>query len=979
MAGNDFIQGRDGKMQGRRPRKNKPPRPADERLKDTAQYRLEQLNSNPVHQRLFEEMWERYRQHVPTDELRGGLVANGKSLQNHPEEQDAQRALLDQAMAVLATVKDKTARERAAFWSNPLARGFDGNGSLDVRIILLEEIATTPAGRKLLEAEKAQFEKEGDRISAGRLNAALTRGKTIAHERTEHYRLEDQKKRNAEKAVGDKGMRTKQANCPDPRNSLKFLYRDTLAKQWDPDNVDFEGKPLKAYEVKPLSNIPGDWICPTCGHHFTMEMKRRVTLHIDGKEACSQCRGRTNFKRSRDAVEGLVDIAGKDPEALAAVDYHFLQSMMADAGLAGRGEDLDEANNPIVRLIARGEVTTSELLAMHGPSQLQDLLDEAEKAGDGIAEFETDERTAFSTPHADENPQARYPSGSLVRSAALAAALPENQRDAYLDSLNDKIWVNVFDADVDAAADPAGVLAEVRAAADGSGNPWVSGLAARFAKEYEETAAYTPPVGYQGEFEPTMFQRRFALQVAETMKRGTPGAPDGGNNGLAAYMNWSGVGAGKTLGSIIAVREVGAENTLLLCPANLRDQWSKELRSAYPDTEVIVARDQDHLKEIARQNSSGGRRVIIVNYDKLSGRKAGEMRDDIAETLRPLTKTVDAIVLDEVHQVKQRYEGKASQRKGALTEFIRSVGRAKKNSEKPAVVIGMSATPVVNNLTEASNLYEMVTGYKARFGTDPTMQNANAAHARMSRIGLRWVRNYPVPVERIYDEPIDLTPVSAQVAEAIQAGRRKGGLSASVVEKALLPHKLDRISSLVRGKDRPVIVYTQMVEGISGQIAERVRSDLAAAGDDRTVEVYTGDVPLKKREEILDRFRTGKTHVLVASGPIATGVDGLQRACSEAVVVSPAWTAAQDEQLVGRLHRTGQMNPVKITYVQSQIEMPDGQVWSWDGGRLRLVEEKRGLARHVTDGQRAQVVTGDESEMSSRLVGGIPEGIAGKG
>jgi len=55
----------------------------------------------------------------------------------------------------------------------------------------------------------------------------------------------------------------------------------------------------------------------------------------------------------------------------------------------------------------------------------------------------------------------------------------------------------------------------------------------------------------------------------------------------------------------------------------------------------------------------------------------------------------------------------------------------------------------------------------------------------------------------------------------------------------------------------------------------------------------------------LDGFLEGDIDVLIGSSAIGTGVGGLQRVCSRLIVNVLRWTAAEFEQLKGRIYRQG--------------------------------------------------------------------------
>ena len=65
---------------------------------------------------------------------------------------------------------------------------------------------------------------------------------------------------------------------------------------------------------------------------------------------------------------------------------------------------------------------------------------------------------------------------------------------------------------------------------------------------------------------------------------------------------------------------------------------------------------------------------------------------------------------------------------------------------------------------------------------------------------------------------------------------------------------------------------------------------------------YTGD-----DKTGLEGFLNGDIDVLIGSSAIGTGVDGLQQVCNRLIVNVLPWTAAEFEQLKGRIYRQGQL------------------------------------------------------------------------
>jgi len=79
---------------------------------------------------------------------------------------------------------------------------------------------------------------------------------------------------------------------------------------------------------------------------------------------------------------------------------------------------------------------------------------------------------------------------------------------------------------------------------------------------------------------------------------------------------------------------------------------------------------------------------------------------------------------------------------------------------------------------------------------------------------------------------------------------------------------------------------------------------------------YTGDWPPVIRETAIKRFCSGEVQVIVGTlDSLSEGIDGLQHAASNIVMVDRHWTPAKNDQAIGRLRRSGQEKVVTVYHV----------------------------------------------------------------
>jgi len=106
---------------------------------------------------------------------------------------------------------------------------------------------------------------------------------------------------------------------------------------------------------------------------------------------------------------------------------------------------------------------------------------------------------------------------------------------------------------------------------------------------------------------------------------------------------------------------------------------------------------------------------------------------------------------DEIHFAKQRQAENISQRKKVIAAFLSEAAAKNENLH----VLGMSATPVINNLFEGKTLIELVTGvYHDDLGVKPSIGNCVSLYQKFVSHGLRWVPSYQYSLN-MYTEPVD--------------------------------------------------------------------------------------------------------------------------------------------------------------------------------------------------------------------------------
>ena len=162
-----------------------------------------------------------------------------------------------------------------------------------------------------------------------------------------------------------------------------------------------------------------------------------------------------------------------------------------------------------------------------------------------------------------------------------------------------------------------------------------------------------------------------------------------------SFGNFSGTGAGKTLSAVLATRFMKSKMTLIVCPNDVVDHWNEHILEIFPDSTVISRKDA-----FSAVYDESKFQYLVINYDKLNQESSP---NDIIKLIK---QKIDFVILDEIHFSKITSMEQVSKRRHNLDGLL--TGVRKKN--KDVRILGLSATPVVNNLTEGKSLLQLMTG-----------------------------------------------------------------------------------------------------------------------------------------------------------------------------------------------------------------------------------------------------------------------------
>lgn len=383
---------------------------------------------------------------------------------------------------------------------------------------------------------------------------------------------------------------------------------------------------------------------------------------------------------------------------------------------------------------------------------------------------------------------------------------------------------------------------------------------------------------------------------------------------LRRAANFNPMGLGKTVETIIAMKELGIENALIVTPKPICLQWESQIKKWWPKMAGYIG--------VHDPDSS----ICIINYEKLNS----------TQTLTKLKRVRhDCLVFDEGHWIKNR----TSKRTNNLKEI-------------PAdCIFGLTGTPITRY---PDDLWSLLHGIDWRYSGKYYWNFVNhfcdvveGEHGRDIRgitkdpaklallnklIGAIAVRNESVETaygkQRIYvplamagsqkklyrkirDMVFEELPENCTISNgAVLAMRLMQATSwPGLFEPGCAGIKFEWILERCRDTDEQIVVFTKFEQ------TARALVNYLGANKVRATS-YTGKMSNEIQQRNKKLFVDGKVQVIVGTiKAMGEGVDELQTNCRIGIMVDRDWSPEINEQCEERLHRRGQKLPVVIYYL----------------------------------------------------------------
>jgi len=426
------------------------------------------------------------------------------------------------------------------------------------------------------------------------------------------------------------------------------------------------------------------------------------------------------------------------------------------------------------------------------------------------------------------------------------------------------------------------------------------------------------------------------------------------------------MGLGKTMQGLgtaeVMARLFGVERVLVVCPTSLKHQWEREIQRFCSRSVTVINGLRNRREPLYRTDSF----FKVTNYDTV-------YRDlDLIQAWGP-----DLVILDEAQRIKNWN-----------TRTARSVKRI----ASPYALV-LTGTPLENRLEELMSIVQFVD----RFRLGPTFRLLHEHQIRDQEdgkvIGYRDLDRIgktlePILLRRHKDQVLDQLPerIDTNIFVPMTDLQRKyhheaAEIVARIVSKWKTYHYLSEVDqqrlmiALQRMRmscDNSYLVDHRTDHGrkaaeaaeLLGEVFEqpgtkavifsqwlRMHELLVRRFKDRDWGhvVFHGSLSSGKRKEAIDRFREDPN----CRAFLSTDSGGVGLNLQHANVVfnmDLPWNPAVLEQRVGRVHRLGQSQPVRVINFVAQASIEEGM--------LAVLKFKKSLFEGVLDGGEKEVFLG---------------------
>ena len=376
------------------------------------------------------------------------------------------------------------------------------------------------------------------------------------------------------------------------------------------------------------------------------------------------------------------------------------------------------------------------------------------------------------------------------------------------------------------------------------------------------------------------------------------------------------MGLGKTTAAVIAALESGAKKILIVCPASLKINWSREIQN-YTDRKTLIV-------EGRKWGSTFD--FYIINYDIIKNYHTTDNNEDSDDYKLLVNEGFDLAIVDEAHYISNN----TARRTQLLNDILSKIPKVWLLTGTPMTsrpinyfnLLKIVESPLTLNWQ--SYVYRYCKGYQFRVGNRKVWNTSGASNLdelreRTKNIVLRRLKSEVLDLPDKIITPVFLELKSTDYNEELEEFMRiskemkkEESLSVTInrlmkVRQIIAIEKISYTCELIDRfieQDKKVIVFTNFTSTL----------DILHEKYKKNSVTLDGRMSKTKRQESVDRFQNENKIKIFISNIIAGGV-GITLTEAEGVIMNDlSFVPAHHSQAEDRAFRYGQKKNVLVYY-----------------------------------------------------------------
>lgn len=413
-------------------------------------------------------------------------------------------------------------------------------------------------------------------------------------------------------------------------------------------------------------------------------------------------------------------------------------------------------------------------------------------------------------------------------------------------------------------------------------------------------------------------------------------------------------GLGKTIESASLLRLHSSKllPAVITCPATVKLQWMHEIHR------ICNTASKKMLVQViqsGKEKAMPGFDIYVITYDMLK-------KEDLFSYLPD--GAIKCIIIDECQRIKNH-----------LSDRAKAVQRIAK---KTPHIIAMSGTPIKNNAGEYFTVLNLVkptlfphyqkyidnycdayaSGWGQKIGG---LKDIDRFHEDTKDIIIRRTKADVLPdlppIDRKFHHVELNRGLNKEYAAAMDKlekklyGDEEDGFAKQTAIIAIMSELrhitgrskvvecLDFATEFLLSTDRKLVIFTHH-QDVMEMLEFKLNEWADSGGYGKVCTLHSG-LNGNERSHLVETFKLDSSRRLMIASTLAAG-EGLNlQFCSDAIILERQWNPANEEQVEGRFHRFGQINPVSIVYM-----LASGTI---DEYLTELVEIKRSIVAATLD------------------------------